>query len=79
MDQDNNYNNIPEGAPSAEQPIYHYTRPEQNVAPEPPVYQPPQQQQPQPEKKPEQPLTKKVLIPLIAGVAAVSLVLGVRG
>ena len=80
MDQNNTYNNIPEGAPSAEQPIYHYTRPEQNVAPEPPVYQPPQYEAPQPpQKKPEKPLTKKALIPLIAGVAAVSLVLGLVG
>ena len=80
MDQNNTYNNIPEGAPSAEQPIYHYTRPEQNVAPEPPAYQPPQYEAPQPpQKKPEKPLTKKALIPLIAGVAAVSLVLGLVG
>ncbi|MBQ7970753.1 MAG: trypsin-like peptidase domain-containing protein [Clostridia bacterium] len=80
MDQNNTYNNIPEGAPSAEQPIYHYTRPEQNVAPEPPAYQPPQYDAPQPpQKKPEKPLTKKALIPLIAGVAAVSLVLGLVG
>ncbi len=80
MDQNNNYDHIPEGAPSAEQPIYHYTRPEQNVAPEPPAYQPPQYEAPQPpQKKPEKPLTKKALIPLIAGVAAVSLVLGLVG
>ena len=80
MDQNNTYNNIPEGAPSAEQPIYHYTRPEQNVVPEPPAYQPPQYEAPQPpQKKPEKPLTKKALIPLIAGVAAVSLVLGLVG
>ena len=85
MDQNNTYNNIPEGAPSAEQPIYHYTRPEQDIAPEPPVYQPPQQEAPQEEapqpplKKSEQPLTKKALFPLLAGVAVIALVLGFAG
>ncbi len=80
MDQNNNYNHIPEGAPTAEQPIYHYTRPEQNVAPEPPQYEPPRYEAPQPpQKEPEKPLTKKALIPLLAGVAALSLVLGLAG
>ena len=89
MNENNNFDHIPEGAPTEEQPIYHYTRPEQNVAPEPPSYQPPQYEVPQyevpmyevpqPEKKPDQPLTKKALIPLIAGVAAISLVVGLIG
>lgn len=90
--ENNQWNNIPEGAPSEEQPIYHYTRPEQDIAPEPPSYQPWQEQPPyaeafqppaeapvQPPKKEEKPLTKKALIPLIAGVAALSLVLGLVG
>lgn len=29
-----------EGAPTAEQPVYHYVRPEQDVTPEPPIYRP---------------------------------------
>lgn len=79
MDQNNQWNSIPEGAPTAEQPVYHYTRPEQNVAPEPPSYQPPRYEAPQPPKKEEKPLTKKALVPLLAGVAAISLVLGLAG
>ena len=79
MDQNNSYNNIPEGAPTAEQPIYHYTRPEQQAAPEPPSYQPRYEAPQPPQKKPEKPLTKKALIPLLAGVAAISLVLGLAG
>ena len=86
--ENNQWNNIPEGAPSEEQPIYHYTRPEQDIAPEPPSYQPWQEQPPYAEafqppyeepQKEEQPLTKKVLIPLIAGVAVLSLALGLVG
>ena len=94
MNESNNFNHIPEGAPSAEQPIYHYTRPEQNVAPEPqyeqpqyqaPQYEPPRYEAPQyappqpPQAKPEKPLTMKALIPLVAGVAVLSLLLGLAG
>ncbi len=90
MNEENNFNHIPEGAPTEEQPIYHYTRPEQDIAPEPPSYEPPQQEVPQyevpmyevpqpPQKEPEKPLTQKALIPLIAGVAAISLVVGLIG
>ena len=46
MNEENNFNHIHEGAPTEEQPIYHYTRPEQNVEPEPPAYEPPSYETP---------------------------------
>ncbi len=63
-----------EGAPTAEQPVYHYTRPEQDL----PVYTPPAETPPQ-EKKASKPITAKVFIPVVAGIAALSLVLGLVG
>ena len=63
-----------EGAPTAEQPVYHYVRPEKELSSEPPVFTPPVQ-----EKKKSKPLTAKALIPVMAIAVALSLVLGLAG
>ncbi|MBQ7035772.1 MAG: trypsin-like peptidase domain-containing protein [Clostridia bacterium] len=63
-----------EGAPTAEQPVYHYVRPEQDLPREEPAYQTPVA----PKKEPK-PITAKVFVPVVAGVAVLALVLGLIG
>ncbi len=68
-----------EGAPTAEQPVYHYVRPEQDLPKEEPAYTEAAYQPPVAPKKEPKPITAKVFIPVVAGVAVLALVLGLIG
>ncbi len=75
-----------QGAPTAEQPIYHFI-PEQQpaeqqpAAEQPPIYEAPHRQAepPKKEKRSGKPVTIGLFIPVVAGVAVLALLLGLAG